>query len=518
MSVVCLEQGDWVDYSQGDLRQAGVRADRLARLALCADASATIPATIRSRSRIPTSSRSTGTASAAPRSPGRPTGCAICPATSGCARSTASPTTGRSPIEDLMPHYDRTEREFAVSGVAGDPMYPGQDELLPPVDLTKAGPHRRRRPQPARLALVARHQRHRHRAAQRAGTLPAAHRLHVGLRREGQGLDRPHPLAGADQGGRALWSPTPASRGSRLDGSGLARGAVYVDRTTGQGAAAPRPRSTVIAANGIGTPRLLLSSRAPGQEHGRRQLLGPGRQAADAASDGRGRRPVRRAAGKLSRRLGAGRLHAAILRDRQGSRLRARLEMEPAADRQPGADRPALAWGDENQLWGAPFHDEFARRFGRSVSWGIICEDLPDVENRVELDDATPDDSGMPGVTIHYKTGENSKRMLHFMAERAKESLMEAGAYRTVVAPQSRESGWHILGTAKMGDDPATAWSTGMVARMTCPISSSSTAASGRPRPASIRRRRSQPSPPGARRMSSPAGPSKGWHHDRRTV
>ena len=37
--------------------------------------------------------------------------------------------------DDLMPHYASTEREFAVSGVGGDPMYPGQDALLPPVDL-----------------------------------------------------------------------------------------------------------------------------------------------------------------------------------------------------------------------------------------------------------------------------------------------------------------------------------------------------------------------------------------------
>jgi choline dehydrogenase-like flavoprotein len=112
-------------------------------------------------------------------------------------------------------------------------------------------------------------------------------------------------------------------------------------------------------------------------------------------------------------------------------------------------------WGDENQLWGPSFHDEFARRFGRSVSWGIICEDLPDETNHVALDSDNPDDNGMPGVAIHYKTGENSRRMLKFMAARARESLVEAGAYRTVVAPQSRESGWHILGTARMGDDPA---------------------------------------------------------------
>jgi len=87
------------------------------------------------------------------------------------------------------------------------------------------------------------------------------------------------------------------------------------------------------------------------------------------------------------------------------------------------------------------------------VSWGIICEDLPDETNCVALDTDHPDSSGMPGVTVHYKTSENSRRMLRFMTERATESLREAGAYRTVSAPQSRESGWHIMGTAKMGDD-----------------------------------------------------------------
>ena len=43
----------------------------------------------------------------------------------------------------------------------------------------------------------------------------------------------------------------------------------------------------------------------------------------------------------------------------------------------------------------------------------------------------------MPGVKIHYKTGENSKRMLKFMAARARESLIEAGNFiETIVSRQ----------------------------------------------------------------------------------
>jgi choline dehydrogenase-like flavoprotein len=43
-----------------------------------------------------------------------------------------------------------------------------------------------------------------------------------------------------------------------------------------------------------------------------------------------------------------------------------------------------------------------------------------------------------------------------FHQERARESLVAAGAYETVVAPFIRATGWHLLGTCKMGDDPAT--------------------------------------------------------------
>jgi choline dehydrogenase-like flavoprotein len=44
---------------------------------------------------------------------------------------------------------------------------------------------------------------------------------------------------------------------------------------------------------------------------------------------------------------------------------------------------------------------------------------------------------------------------MHFHEERARESLEAAGAYETTIAPFIRQTGWHLLGTARMGDDPA---------------------------------------------------------------
>src|SRR5260370_13309817 len=50
---------------------------------------------------------------------------------------------------------------------------------------------------------------------------------------------------------------------------------------------------------------------------------------------------------------------------------------------------------------------------------------------------------------------ENSRRLMAFPQDRAKESLEAAGAYETVIAPFIRATGWHLLGTAMMGSDPS---------------------------------------------------------------
>ena len=88
--------------------------------------------------------------------------------------------------------------------------------------------------------------------------------------------------------------------------------------------------------------------------------------------------------------------------------------------------------------------------------WGIIAEDLPEDKNRVVLDPVLKDGDGIPAPKLIYRMSENSRRLLQFHLQRAKESLEAAGAYEVVIAPLIRETGWHILGTCKMGMDPAT--------------------------------------------------------------
>ena len=51
---------------------------------------------------------------------------------------------------------------------------------------------------------------------------------------------------------------------------------------------------------------------------------------------------------------------------------------------------------------------------------------------------------------------DNSRRMLDFHIERASESMRRPARYKIEVDRLMRYSGWHLLGTARMGDDPTT--------------------------------------------------------------
>ncbi|MFN8623797.1 MAG: GMC family oxidoreductase [Chloroflexota bacterium] len=114
-----------------------------------------------------------------------------------------------------------------------------------------------------------------------------------------------------------------------------------------------------------------------------------------------------------------------------------------------GADRP---W---DEAWGAGFHRNLGRTFGRGFTWGIQGDDLPDEANRITLDPSTPDSDGLPGVRIHYTVSENSRRMLAWNLARVREAMAATGATETYEVPLWGTGIGHVLGTAVMGDDPA---------------------------------------------------------------
>ena len=105
--------------------------------------------------------------------------------------------------------------------------------------------------------------------------------------------------------------------------------------------------------------------------------------------------------------------------------------------------------------WGKNHHAEFAERFGKNLGLGVIGDDLPEEINRVELDKKLTDRYGIPSPKIIYRVGENSKRLLAHGVNSARTVLESAGASRIISSQLNTNTGWHLMGTARMGDAPA---------------------------------------------------------------
>jgi choline dehydrogenase-like flavoprotein len=84
----------------------------------------------------------------------------------------------------------------------------------------------------------------------------------------------------------------------------------------------------------------------------------------------------------------------------------------------------------------------------------VMCEDLPDERNTVTLDHAHSDSSGLPGAAMSYSVDPASRAALDHGLERAGEILREAGAREVHSVPLREAAGFHLMGTARMGEDP----------------------------------------------------------------
>ncbi|WP_018897626.1 GMC family oxidoreductase [Rhizobium sp. 2MFCol3.1] len=356
--------------------------------------------------------------------------------------------------DDLAPFYERVELQMAVSGVGGDPAYPHFDPPLPPLPL---GAIERR--------LFGAHKRLGWHIW--PGTNAIATVRHAGLQpcvRRGA-CSAPACFDGAKASvDRTHW-PTNIRLGVKLvqrarvirietDSRGLATGVTYVDRDTGK-THTQKSKIVVICANGIGTPRILLNSatsRCPtglansSDLVGRNLMLHPFTTVTglfDEVMDSWQGTAAQRAYS----------LEFAETDAARGFMRGAKLMLMPTGS--PLGTINAHPWGTETE-WGQEFHKTVYKRFGRSAIWDIIAEDLPFEHNRVTIDPELKDADGIPAPKVSYRYDDGMYKLQKFMQEQAKTSMREAGAYETIAAPPLRETGWHILGTARMGDDPET--------------------------------------------------------------
>ena len=231
---------------------------------------------------------------------------------------------------------------------------------------------------------------------------------------------------------------------------GRATGANYFDRDGAiQHQAA---RSVVVAGNGVGTPRLLLMSRSdahPGGLLNSSGLVGKNLMF----------HPYSITSGlipDLSETWKGPMGNILMCQEFYETDSRRDFIRGYAYQLNRGTGPLATALGGPHEpvQWGARHHEDFAERFGHIVTMAGIGEDLPEEHNTVTLDEQLTDGNGLPAPKVTYTLSDNSRRLMDHSVKMATRVLEEAGATRVMANPLLRSGGWHLMGTARMGDDP----------------------------------------------------------------
>ncbi|WP_020133573.1 GMC family oxidoreductase [Streptomyces sp. 351MFTsu5.1] len=356
--------------------------------------------------------------------------------------------------EDLEPYYELLDEMVGVSGRPGDPAYP--PTVAPPMPgvpigrigvkaaegMNKLGWHW----WPATQAIMTRTHGDRG-ACARWGTC----------------------MSGCPEGAKgsfdvAMWPAALAAgvtlitearvREVTVDKAGLANGATWIDAagTEHHTSAAV----VIVCANGVGTPRLLqlsTSERFPdGLANssglvGKRLMMHPFVGVMGVYEE------------QLESWLGpfGANLYSLQFAETDLSRGFAR-GAKWSAMAIPGPMEILARYADLpiSERTGAAGQALVDRALGRAFEWAASIEDLPDVSNTVTLSPDMVDSSGIPAPKITYRLSADSMRNLEWNVERMHEAHRAAGAIETKVVPWMPGVGWHMLGTARCGDDPAT--------------------------------------------------------------
>lgn len=355
--------------------------------------------------------------------------------------------------EDLAPYFDICDAEMGIAGLDGNPAYPPYaPRSNPMLPMGRAG---RRLGSaldtlgwhwwPTDNAIVTK---------PFDGRLPCNHcgQCVMGCPRGSMSTSANSFWPRAVRNGAQLRTFARVQRILMTDGK--ATGALYEDLHTG---ALHRIGAdiVIVAANGIGTPRLLLMS-ADGQHGegvanssglvGRNLMFHP-----QAFVEGLFDDPMDSYKGARGSPLYVGEFHET---DTSRGFVNGYTMIMVRA---PGAGYAAMGYSTFKAVdWGANHHRHFAEMFNRQAWFLNLAEDLPLERNTVTLDPQQKDSSGLPAPKVSYRMHDQDRRATRHSIVKAEEVMRAAGA-RVVNNSGVLEQpcGFHLMGTARMGFTPA---------------------------------------------------------------
>ncbi len=351
--------------------------------------------------------------------------------------------------EDLAPFYEKADRLIGTSGLAGDLAMPPRDPCpTGPLPFTRAA---------GRLA-EAFDKLGWHWWPAEAGVISENYDGRPGC--NGCGICNGCPRGSMSKFSLSIW-PKALLAGTRLrpyaralkiekGPDGRATGVHFVDRNTGrvefQGA-----KLVVIAANGVGTPRLLLASDnlANSSDQVGRNLLHHTLVTSELWVD----EPIESHMGYVASLIGREFAETDVSRGFvNGFQFNCLTGTSSAGE-------AAAGWVFQRQGALGPRPPRMVRASLRPRHRRARDRRRP-AEPQQPRDDrpiCAPDAYGLPAAKLFYEPGENDRRMMNFMLDRMEDIAKAAGAFDYKATDYRDENGvyrtpaWHMIGTCRMG-------------------------------------------------------------------
>jgi choline dehydrogenase-like flavoprotein len=108
--------------------------------------------------------------------------------------------------------------------------------------------------------------------------------------------------------------------------------------------------------------------------------------------------------------------------------------------------------------WGSEFKQNLEREFSHTCSFNGHTTSLPLSRNNVSLDPEVKDKWGRPALRTTFMNHPDDFATMNFFLDRSRELMEAAGAIKISsgnYAANGQTGGVHLLGTCRMGDDPA---------------------------------------------------------------
>ena len=239
------------------------------------------------------------------------------------------------------------------------------------------------------------------------------------------------------------------------DDRGRANQVVYLDADGNE--RAQKARAVVLSANGAETPRLLLMSASPQHPDGLANSSGyVGRNLmhnAHAGANSVFEQPLNDYKGVQVSRV----IHDFYETDeKRGFYGGGGIDARPLFSATP-IFHALQGMPPDVPSWGAEWKDEFAHNFTRQMSIIGSTTSLAMDRNNITLDPESKDAWGRPAIRETYMDHPDDLAIAGFLADRAMELADAAGAQKAWQNPAHPATGGeHLLGTCRMGDDPAT--------------------------------------------------------------